>query len=133
MKYYAQIVSGMVKNVAVFESTATFQPEEGIWRDVTDIEPMPGKGWIYHGGTNYEPPAPEPTPRIISNLEFWERFTQEEQENFTYSGLKKVKWFLYNLKIRSSVDLDGPQLANAMNAAETAGLIGEGRAEEILL
>ena len=46
--------------------------------------------------------------------------------------MKQIKKFLYELRIRPNCDLTDPKLINAINALESAGIIGTGRAEQIL-
>ena len=132
MKNYALIRNNKVKQVAVFESVPTFEPEEGYWLDVTNR--IVGPGYIYNAGqdTFEEPPYEKPAINIISGLELWGRFQEIEQENLVDSANKKIKRFLYELRIRPFFDLTNPKLINAINALETAGIIGVGRAAEIL-
>ena len=69
---------------------------------------------------------------IISNINFWDRFTEIEKETLIDSTNKKVKKFLFELKIRSEVDLTDQKLINAINTMESNSIIGIGRADEIL-
>jgi len=72
-----------------------------------------------------------PTTEISGNT-LWNRFSEEEQENLIDSANKKIKRFLYELRIRPRFCLTDPKLINAVNALESAGIIDEGRAAVIL-
>lgn len=74
----------------------------------------------------------EPDRSIISGVTLWDRFEETEQENLVDSANKKIKKFLYELRTRPSFDLKDQKLINAINALETASIIGVGRAAEIL-
>ena len=132
MKNYALIRNNKVKQVAVFESAPTFEPEEGYWLDVTNR--IVGPDYIYNAGQDtFEEPLYEELDRsIISGLKLWDRFQELEQEDLVDSANKKIKKFLYELRIRPTFDLKDSKLINAINALETASIIGVGRAAEIL-
>ena len=68
----------------------------------------------------------------ILSLELWDRFTEEEQENLLDSSNKKIKRFLQDLRMRPSYNKIDPKLIAIIGALENNGLIGTGRAEEIL-
>ena len=74
----------------------------------------------------------EPDRSIISGVNLWDRFQELEQEDLVDSANKKIKKFLYELRIRPTFDLKDSKLINAINALETASIIGVGRAAEIL-
>jgi hypothetical protein len=71
-------------------------------------------------------------PYHITNVELWERFTTAEQEALIDHINVKVQTLLHELKTRSLINLRWAKLITAINALETAGIIGVGRAAEIL-
>jgi len=77
------------------------------------------------------PSSPSRTTKM-SNTTFWDRFLEEEKEILVDSNNKKIKLFLYDIRIRNTIDLEDNKLNNAINALETAGIIAVGRAMEIL-
>jgi len=68
----------------------------------------------------------------ICNIVFWDRFTDDEKENLLDAANKKIKAFLYELRIRPAFRLNSTKVITAINALESAGIIGVGRADEIL-
>lgn len=132
MKNYAIIIDNEVKQIAVFEKSPTFEPIEGYWLDVTGRKV--GPGYIYNPSqdTFEEPLYVAPDMNIISGVDLWDRFEETEQESLVDSPNKKIKRFLYELRIRPSFDLKNQQLINAINVLEAAAIIGVGRAAEIL-
>lgn len=86
-------------------------------------------------------PAPQPVvDRVISKLDFRRRFTQQEQiacDNFATSALadeqKAVVRTIYNtLRDATEVHLDSVECVQGTNILEDFGLIGPGRAAQIL-
>lgn len=76
----------------------------------------------------------KPTPRPISKLAFMERFTDEELAAI-YAAAKtdvRVEVWMDKLKLAGEVDLNDPRTKAGVRALEAFGLIGEGRAEQIL-
>lgn len=73
-----------------------------------------------------------PATNIIWGVNLWDRFEEAEQENLVGSVNKKIKKFLYELRIRSTFDLTDQRLRDAVCALETASIIGLGRAAVIL-
>ena len=58
MAHYAEIVNGVVANVAVCDDPA-FATAQG-WHDIDTLDPQPGVGWAYDG-TTWTPPTPPTT------------------------------------------------------------------------
>lgn len=71
MSYFALVLDGVVRNVAISEG---MPPAElvGEWVHIPDDQLRPGPFWLYEDGVFKEPP-PEPTPplppKTISRLE----------------------------------------------------------------
>lgn len=82
--------------------------------------------------------VPEPKPRLPLR-EFLDRFTVAEREdifdaaqNGTAGQQKKIGAFLDYLKASEVADLGAPYIIDSVTAMETTGLLGVGRAAEIL-
>jgi len=77
--------------------------------------------------------GPPRTIKKISAREFWKRFTADERESLSSSPSGKVKRFLEDLRIMKEVDLKDGEIMADVHAAESSGIIGVGRAAEILI
>lgn len=75
--------------------------------------------------------APDP-PRPLTPLQFKRRFTSEERRAILASTDAYVREFLDLLACAQDVRLDDPDTALGVNYLELTGLIGQGRATEIL-
>lgn len=97
---------------------------------LTKTEVRPG---VFVSKEIHAPQIVSPAPvRVISRLEFAERFTDAELEAVLSSNNGKVRVFLKKLDFVGSVDLDKPSVVAGVNFLEQSGLIGAGRAAEIL-
>jgi len=91
-------------------------------------------GMMYEGGEFV--PAPQEPEQItqISRLDFMDRFTDTELAG-VFAAAKAspaVEVWVEKVKAASSIDLTDPRTVSGVQALETAGLIAEGRADEIL-
>ena len=78
--------------------------------------------------------APEPTSRVITKLDYMNRFHDEELAAL-YSAAKtvvQIEVWLEKFKVSDEIDLSDPRTGAGLHALESAGLIGPGRANEIL-
>jgi len=81
---------------------------------------------------------PAPVKRMVTKLEFMERFTDTELEAITSMSKKdtgvgnKVSVFMKKLDLADQIDLDDARLQAGVNGMESLGLIGAGRAAVIL-
>lgn len=78
-------------------------------------------------------PAEAPT-RILTKLAYMNRFTDAELATI-YTAAKSavsVEIWLEKFKLASEVNLDDPYTIGGLQAMEAGGLIGAGRAAEIL-
>jgi hypothetical protein len=75
----------------------------------------------------------------ITQKEFWRRFTVAEREAIqntlataTQTLKNKINAFRDYVQMGGNVELNDDYIINTVNAMETAGVIGTGRAAEIL-
>lgn len=79
---------------------------------------------------NYPPPPPEP----LTKLAFMNRFTMDEKAAI-YTAAKQnvyIEIWLDQFKLAEYVDVSDPRTIAGINALESFGLIGAGRAAELL-
>lgn len=75
------------------------------------------------------PPPPE---RRVTPREFFDLFTLAEQLEIFGSDVAEVKMLTARAAAATFVDLDNAEVAYGVNLLEAAGLIGEGRAAEVI-
>lgn len=78
--------------------------------------------------------AHQPAPLSLSRLAFTERLTDEEMVTI-YTAAKsdvRVEVWLDRFKISEQIDLADQRLIDGIRYLEVAGLLAEGRADEIL-
>lgn len=94
---------------------------------------------IFHNGVKIgersaaEPPAPPPIRRI-TKLSFRNRFTDAEKLALYTAAESSIQLRIYldDLAAAEFVDLDYPATVAGVQALEQAGIIGAGRAAQIL-
>lgn len=77
----------------------------------------------------------QPTPRVISKLAFMERFSDDELAAI-YSAAKtdvRVEVWMDKLKLAGEIDLADARTHAGVQTLEALGLIGAGRAAQILV
>lgn len=126
---FAQILQGKVHWIGEYDSPPDFHSNAGLFVEIEDEQIK--EGWSYDMGVFIATPALDPIT-IISNTDLWDRFLVAEQESLVDSASKQIKRFLYELRIKTVVDLSAEKLVIAINALESAGIIGAGRATKIL-
>lgn len=89
-----------------------------------------------HPGAVLIPDASQADARqtILSRLHFMNRFTDAEMAGI-YTAAKssvQVEIWLEKFRLASEINLDDPRTVAGVQALEAAGMIGAGRAEEIL-
>jgi hypothetical protein len=123
---YAIIENGVVTNIALADA-----PLADNW--VASEEA--GPGWTYENGVFTAPVAPTPAPvRVLTKLQYMNRFTDVELAGI-YTAAKtvvSVEVWLEKFKLASEINLDDPATISGLQAMEAGGLIGMGRAAEIL-
>ena len=97
-----------------------------------------GVDWVFAPGVLTTPVAAAPAPaapaRILTKLQYMDRFTDVELAGI-YTAAKSVvqiEVWLEKFKIAQEINLDDPATITGVEALELGGLIGEGRAAEIL-
>ena len=79
-------------------------------------------------------PVVEQTPRIITKLDYMNRFHDDELAAL-YGAAKtvvQIEVWLEKFKMSEHIDLNDPRTIGGVQALESAGLIAQGRANEIL-
>jgi len=78
-------------------------------------------------------------PRTLNVTVFWERFTDAEQEEIIFRSVngttgekRRLGRFLEGLRISKRIDLNDQRVIDTVNGIEDAGVIGAGRAAEVL-
>jgi hypothetical protein len=133
---YALIKNNLVENVILADQAFADSIAPG-WDAVVPSQNA-GIGWTYVDGVFTAPPAPTPTPaqpiRTLTKLQYMGRFTDAELVGI-YTAAKtvvQVEIWLEKFKLASEINLDDPATVSGLQAMESAGLIGVGRAAEIL-
>ncbi len=140
---YALIKNGFVQNVIVADPSfvATLSGYSHIEAlDKPGEQKVAGPGWAYNAVTGEFTAPPDmgtdPGQRTISVLAFRSRFTPDEKVAI-YTAAKssvEIQIWLDDLAAaqNNEVNLDDPRTIDGANALEGAGLIGPGRAAEVL-
>lgn len=128
MKRWARLNGGVVVNVVESDSDLA-----APWVEVTGLFVGPGFVW---NGTSYTPPTATVS---LSPRAFLRRFTAAERETLedlaatgTAGVKKKLAAFKTYLNTGGNVELNDDYIVAVVTAMETAGVIGAGRAAEIL-
>ena len=132
---YAQINNGKVHGVFEYNPLPDFAPN--IFMVLVDnVTPEPKAGWLYDG-TGFTAPEPEPAPDYgtkISRLALKLRMTTDERKGIRTAAESNadIYDFMDLLSDSTYIDLTRPETVGGVNSLEAAGLIGTGRADEIL-
>jgi len=128
---YQEISNGQVVRFADLDGNTISAPV-GYGGVVIDANP-PAPAWALPDPV-VETTAYVPAPRLLTKLNYMNRFTDAELAGI-YTAAKsviQVEVWLEKFKAATDVDLDDPRTQGGVHALEAAGLIGEGRANEIL-
>lgn len=139
MPQYLLIRNGVVQNrVIALPDWADAQDAAGVWDYVIDVQTVvgvdPGPGWAYDGSTFTPPAAPVEGPvRVIPFLDFMRRWERPERNGLRQAMKtnQNIEDFVMMLQLAGVVDLDDQDVIDRLNQAETAGILGPGRAAEI--
>jgi len=136
MKKYAEIYISTV--IAIHDVpddlTPEFNPDSMRYLvEVTNEAVLPEYRWEHDLATKkFSKPDPQDINSITSK-DFYLRLTGPEREAFIVSADSKVKQFAYWLTLSGDVDLTETKIITACNYLESSGIIGVGRAAEILI
>ena len=136
MKIIAAIYKSKVKYIHNVPDNfnVKFDPKSFYFAvDVTNENPVPEQNWKYDFQTgDFFPPDPVAVNPIKSK-EFLKRFTGNEREAFLTSVDVKVQTFWEWLKMEGDIDLTDALVMAGVQMLENKGVIGAGRAAEILV
>lgn len=129
---YAIIENGTVTNVSLWDGTTEWTPPEGTIAVACPDEV--GPGWTYDGTNFIAPPVPEPGAIILNKVDFLRLFTQAERINIRAAAAVDpvVADYQSMLDAATTVNLSDPDILTGVPLLEQAGLIGPGRAAQIL-
>jgi len=130
-------------NGMTFRDAIYFTPEEYAAltpQQITAMEDERFANWVSvitaPPDPNQQPTeTPEPPNRILTKLEFRQRFTFTEQvliDNYDGPNKEQVKTLLANFSVADNIDLDLDITEFGVNLMDQLGLIAPGRAAEIL-
>ena len=129
---YAIIIDGVVTAVTLWDGQSEWSPPQGSIAVACGDDVV--TGWLYDGITFSAPPAPPPEPVILNKVDFLRLFLQGERIGIrTASTLNPViADYQYMLDAATTVNLQDPDILTGVPLLEAAGLIGPGRAAQIL-
>ena len=132
---YAQINNGKVHGVFEYDPLPEFAPNI-VMVSVQGVTPEPKAGWSYDG-QDFTAPAPPPAPDYgtkISRVALKLRMTADERKDIRAAAESNadVYDFMDLLSDAAYINLVRPETIGGVNLLEAAGLLGEGRANEIL-
>jgi hypothetical protein len=132
---YAQINNGKVQGVFEYDPLPEFASNI-LMVSVEEIAPIPQPGWSYDG-QDFTAPAPQAAPDYgtkISRLALKLRMTADERKNIRAAAESNADVYdLMDLLSDSTyIDLTRPETVQGIQTLEAAGLLGAGRADEIL-
>jgi len=131
---HAIIENGLVINVALWDGETEWAPPEG-----TIVVPCPddaGPDWTYDGVSFAAPPHVQNviTEPPLSKIDFLRLFTQTERIAIKEAAKTNpvVEDYQYMIDNSTIVMLSDPDIQADVAVLESAGLIAEGRAAQIL-
>lgn len=138
MARYARIVSGLVVEISALPDGLT--PSDCYAATVAEAfvacpDPNVGQSWAYDGKVFSPPVAPTFPPEQITQvnfLGFLALFTATEQAAIVNSTDPRIKLFCLMAAGASIVDLADLRTVAGTQELETLGLIGKGRAKQVL-
>ena len=138
MTKYAQIVQNTVHGVFEYDPLPEFAPNI-VMVELPDNSPVQG-GWLYEDGEFVEPQlTPDASPATkITRLAFLSRFTDTEAITLDLASIgatveaASIRRYLSKVNAATFIDLSRADTRGGITALEAMGIIGEGRAIEIL-
>jgi hypothetical protein len=127
-------LSGTVKNAAIGNS-----PLNAGWIDVTAVTPRPEKHWTYDGTAFTLGVAPVVNYGThLTRIKFKQRMTSDERIAIRAYAVSTAQYapvifdFMDLLSEATFIDVSLPETRGGVNYLEGLGLLGTGRATEIL-
>lgn len=105
--------------------------------DITEMNPQPQEGWIFDGSQLVQP-AGELISKKISKLALRNRFTMTEKVTLEAAAAQDntngytLRAWISDFNVSQYVDLARPDTIAGVQFLEASGLIGPGRANQIL-
>lgn len=137
MMKYAQIVNDQVHGVYEYDPLPEFAPNI-VMIELPEGSPVQG-GWLYSDGTFAAPELPiTDAPTRITRLAFLSRFTDTEAITLDLASIgatveaASIRRYLSKVNAATFIDLSREDTRGGIAALEAMGIIGEGRALEIL-
>lgn len=132
---------------AIYTNPVTFDPYGPIPPNSTPIAPpalsgtevaqLQSDGWVILSERPPAPPEPTPAPPppvILNKVDFLRLFYQQERIDIRAAGVVNpiIADYQYMLDAAVTVNLQDPDILTGVPLLEQAGLIGPGRAAQIL-
>ena len=132
---YAQIINQKVHGIFQYDPLPEFAPNI-VMVLVNNVTPEPQAGWGYDG-EDFSEPEPEPVTDYgskISRVALKLRMTADERKDIRAAAESNADVFDFMdlLSDAAYINLVRPETIGGVNLLEAAGLLGEGRANEIL-
>lgn len=130
--FYAQLADGVCTSVT--EAAGPLEGEHLVRLDALDTSLL-GQVW---DGEEWSSPTAVPAPRHITQLAFQQRFTDAEAIAIDIASIgatvpaATVRRYLSLVQAARYIDLDRADTRAGVRALETAGLLEDGRSDEIL-
>lgn len=140
---YALIQNGLVSSVILADAAVVQADFPGAVL-IDGMNPTPGVGWSYANGTFTAPPPPTPPPPsnpVFTKIAYMNLFTQPEliacfnypnNTNLTTDQKAELTVFFQYFNAADTVDMTQTPTQQGLQLLESCGLIGTGRAAQIL-
>lgn len=135
MGYYAIIKGEEVDGIAISDSPLD---TDGMWIEVTNMNPMPQARWSYKNGAFIAPPEPEPFKRfdewVISKVAMISRLTNAEYVGIVSASKSDpaVEAWYDMFLAASKINLKDQRTIDGLNFLVSKSLLTQARATEIL-
>lgn len=140
MAVYAIISNGVVTNTIDTDSDTAARDFPGAIQ-IDTLNPQPGIGWTYANGAFTPVAASTPSNPVFSKLAFMRLFTQPEllaianyptNASLSDQFKQELNAFFQLFQFADNVSVGDPSTISGVELLEQAGLIGTGRAAQIL-
>lgn len=132
MARYAIVnAANIVYNIVISDSSLDI---DGLWVDLTGVNPEPSIGWLYVNGTFSPPPSSPLLPNIITKIAMITRFTDSEFTGILAASKTDVEvegWYA-RFYAAATINLDDQRTINGMAMLVAKNLLTAPRAHQIL-